>query len=95
LGYRYASNLGWKMALSLFQSTTDIAVFGFTYDPIGTNLPDEFAAWRLVDQTTLTGGGMLIALLSDDAVAEAVVQKGVHLVRIAAPDPPFPPVGSL
>jgi hypothetical protein len=33
------------MDIYLFQSTSDLAMFGFTSDPSGANLPHEFGPW--------------------------------------------------
>jgi hypothetical protein len=85
-----ATDLFVDMQIYLFWSDHDREVFGFTFDPEGTNLPFEFAPWSKNDN-----GAALYAGPSDgvafNAVISAVRRDGFYLARSAAPKdaPPF------
>jgi hypothetical protein len=70
--------------LYLFWSESDKAVFGFTAEPMGGNLPPEFAPW------TKNAGGEAVYTDQDEhpvvnAVVLAVQRDGFYLGRSSPP----------
>ena len=72
------------MKLTLFRSTKDPDVFGFTADPTGSNLPDEFGPWPKAGEGTAAqayAGDSLGGIASSDPVVRAVERDGFYLAR--------------
>jgi hypothetical protein len=72
------------MAISLFRSTKAPDVFGFTSDPTGSNLPDEFGPWRSAGTATAAqayASNSLEGLALSDPVLKAVERDGYYLAR--------------
>ena len=75
------------MKLHLFHSLKDPAVFGFTEDQLGTNLPPAYAPWAH------SGEGGVIQVQTHQmtrwgqptAVAEAIQRDGYYLGRLRTP----------
>ncbi len=83
------------MEISLFRSAKEPEVFGFTPDPTGSNLPDEFGPWERAGRGTAAqtyAGDSLDGLASSDPVIKAVERDGYYLARsgltISAPPQP-------
>jgi hypothetical protein len=67
------------MAISLFRSTKQPDVFGFTADPSGSNLPAEFAPWQRSGGETAAqayAGSSLEGLAASDPVVRAIEHDG-------------------
>jgi hypothetical protein len=71
------------MQIYLFWSARDRQVFGFTFDPEGTNLPSEFAPWSKNGDGEALYAGPLDTTASN-SVVEAVQRDGFYLARSAA-----------
>jgi hypothetical protein len=72
------------MKLTLFRSTKEPDIFGFTVDPTGSNLPDEFGPWRKAGEGSVArthGGNGLDGLASSDPVTKMVEKQGFYLAR--------------
>jgi hypothetical protein len=73
------------MKLTLFRSTKEPDVFGFTADPTGSNLPDEFGPWRKAGEGTAAhayaGDSLDSGIASSDPVMKAVERDGFYLAR--------------
>jgi hypothetical protein len=72
------------MAISLFRSTKEPDVFGFTADPAGGNLPSELAPWQRAGSGTAAqsfAGTSLDGLALSDPVIKAVERDGFFLAR--------------
>jgi hypothetical protein len=73
------------MKLTLFRSTKEPDVFGFTADPTGGNLPDEFSPWRKAAEGTAAqayaGDSLDDGIASSDPVIKAVERDGFYLAR--------------
>lgn len=76
--------------LNLFQSAADPAVFGFTRDATGQNLPGKFAPWHKSSQ----GGSLYLGigessaqLGAADPVIRAVQTRGFYLVGVSSQSP--------
>jgi hypothetical protein len=73
------------MKLTLFRSTKEPQVFGFTADPTGSNLPDEFGPWRKAGEDTAAqayaGDSLDNGIASSDPVMKAVERDGFYLAR--------------
>jgi hypothetical protein len=63
------------MNVYFFRSELDGDVFGFTMDPRGTNLPDEFAPWKITSSVP-TGHGIAKPVL------EALECDSFYLMRV-------------
>jgi hypothetical protein len=86
------------MAISLFRSTKEPDVFGFTADPTGANLPGEFAPWRKSGGGTAAqayAGSTLDGLAASDPVVKAVERDGFYLVRSGSTISSTPDLGSI
>lgn len=73
-----------RMKLSLFRSTKEPDIFGFTTDPTGSNLPDEFGPWQKAGEGTPSqayAGSSFDGLASSDPVIKAVERDGFYLAR--------------
>ena len=73
-----------SMKLTLFRSAKEPDVFGFTADPTGSNLPDEFAPWRKAGEGTAAqtyAEDSLGGIASSDPVIRAVERDGFYLAR--------------
>jgi hypothetical protein len=69
--------------ISLFQSDTNPAVFGFTRDPTGQNLPTDYAPWRKspgAGSLFLGVGESSAQLGAGDPVIRAMDSNGYYLV---------------
>ena len=76
------------MKLTLFRSTKDPDVFGFTIEPTGCNLPDALGPWLKAGDGTSAqtyAGSSLDGLASSDPVVKAVDRDGFHLARSGVP----------
>jgi hypothetical protein len=72
------------MKLTLFRSTTEPDIFGFTVDPTGSNLPDEFGPWRKAGEGIAARtheGNSFDGLASSDPVIKMVEKHGFYLAR--------------
>jgi hypothetical protein len=72
------------MKLSLFRSTVEQNVFGFTADPTGCNLPEEFGPWQKAGEGTSAhtyAENSLDGLALSDPVIRAVERDGFYLAR--------------
>jgi hypothetical protein len=73
------------MKLTLFRSTMDSELFGFTDDPTGSNLPAEFGPWCRAGEGTAAeayaGDNLSVGVASSDPVIKAVERDGFYLVR--------------
>jgi hypothetical protein len=73
------------MKLTLFRSTKEPDVFGFTADPTGSNLSDEFGPWRKAGEGTAAqayaGDSLDSGIASSDPVMKAVERDGFYLAR--------------
>jgi hypothetical protein len=80
-----------RMAISLFRSTKQPDVFGFTADPSGSNLPAEFAPWQIFGGGTAAqayAGRSLEGLAASDPVVRAIERDGFYLARSGLTIPP-------
>ncbi len=73
------------MKLTLFHSTKQTDLFGFTADPSGSNLPDEFGPWQRAGEgsaaQTYAGTSLRGGVASSDPVIKAVELHGFYLAR--------------
>ena len=73
------------MKLTLFRSAKEPELFGFTADPTGSNLPDEFGPWRKAGEDTAAqayaGDSLDSGVASSDPVMKAVERDGFYLTR--------------
>jgi hypothetical protein len=72
------------MKLTLYRSTKEPDVFGFTADPTGNNLPDEFSPWQKAGEGSPAqnyAGDSLGGIASSDPVLKAVEHDGFYLAR--------------
>ena len=70
------------LSLFLFQSSTEPAVFGFTADIGGANLPAELAPWLNYGSAhDVIGGKAVTSAGFASAVMAAVQQAGFYLAR--------------
>lgn len=72
------------MEISLFRSCTEPAVFGFTADPTGCNLPAEFGPWLKAGAGTAAqtyAGDCLDGIALSDPIIRAVDSDGFYLTR--------------
>jgi hypothetical protein len=86
------------MAISLFRSTKEPDLFGFTADPTGANLPAEFAPWQKSGVETAAqayAGSSLEGLAASDPVVKAVERDGFYLARSGLTIPSTPDAGSI
>jgi hypothetical protein len=86
------------MAISLFRSTKEPGVFGFTADPTGANLPAEFAPWQRSGSGTAAqayAGSSLDGLAASDPVVKAVERDGFYLARSGVTISSPPDLGSI
>jgi hypothetical protein len=73
------------MPIYLFWSLRDLAIFGFTLEPAGRNLPTEFAPW------SKNGDGAALRDVGADeksrsnAVVRAIYRDGFYLARTELP----------
>jgi hypothetical protein len=70
------------MQPTLFRSTKESDVFGFTTDPTGSNLPEEFGPWRQAGEGTAAqtdAGDSLNEIASSDPVLKAVERDGFYI----------------
>jgi hypothetical protein len=76
------------MKLTLFRSTKEPDLFGFTDDPTGSNLPDEFGPWCRAGEGTAAqayaGDSLSGGVASSDPVIKAVERDGFYLARSGA-----------
>ena len=74
------------MKISLFRSSKEPDVFGFTADPTGGNLPDELGPWHVAGSGTAAqayAGSRLDRLASFDPVVKAVERDGFYRLKAA------------
>jgi hypothetical protein len=72
------------MKLSLFRSTVEQNVFGFTADPTGCNLPEELGPWQKAGEGTSAytyAEKNFEGLALSDPVIRAVERDGFYLAR--------------
>ena len=72
------------MRLALFRSNVEPNVFGFTADPTGCNLPEEFGPWQKAAEGTSAetyAGNSLEGLALSDPVIRAIEHDGFYLAR--------------
>ena len=72
------------MTISLFRSTKEPDVFGFTADPTGSNLPAELGPWQSAGAGTAAtsyAGTSLDGLATSDPVMRAVERDGFYLAH--------------
>jgi hypothetical protein len=84
------------MLLTLFRSSKQPDVFGFTADPSGSNLPDEFAPWEKAGEGSAAqtyAGGSLDEIASSDPVLKAVEHDGFYIARSGVTIPYSPEPG--
>ena len=77
------------MTISLFRSTKEPDVFGFTVDPTGSNLPAQFGPWQSAGDGTaaMSYAEMnLDGLALSNPVMRAVKQNGFYLTRSGLTD---------
>jgi hypothetical protein len=70
--------------LTLFRSTKEPDIFGFTSDPSGNNLPGQFGPWLKAGAGSLAqtyAGDSLEGLALSDPVIRAVQHEGYYLAR--------------
>jgi hypothetical protein len=70
------------MAISIFRSTKKPDVFGFTADPTGANLPDEFAPWQKSGDAIAAqayANSSFDGLAASDPVVKAIERDGFYL----------------
>ena len=74
------------MAIFIFWSEADTAVFGFTSDPEGRNLPVDLRPWsKNGDGTALhRGGESLTALAGANPIIGTVEREGFYIGRTDA-----------
>jgi hypothetical protein len=81
------------MAIFLFHSTKESDVFGFTADPIGSNLPAAFAPWRRSGGGTAAqayAGSSLDGRAASDPVVKTIERDGFYLARSGLATPSAP-----
>jgi hypothetical protein len=86
------------MKLTLFRSTKDEHMFGFTVDPTGCNLPDEFGPWLKAGGNTSAqsyAGSSLDGLASSDPVIKAIERDGFYLALSGLTILPAPDIGNV
>jgi len=64
------------MQVYVFSSAGDSTVRAFSSDPMGRNLPSEYAPWRRD-----TANNMITIDLTTDPMADDIREQGYHLVR--------------
>ena len=72
------------LKLTLFRSTKEPDIFGFTSDPTGHNLPGQFGPWHKAGQGSSAqtyAGNSLEGLALSDPVIRAVEHEGYYLAR--------------
>ena len=72
------------MRLSLFKSTKETDLFGYTADPSGGNLPAEFGPWQKAGEGSPAeahAGHKPNGLSPSDPISMAVERDGFYLVR--------------
>ena len=72
------------MKLTVFRSTREPDLFGFTADPTGSNLPEALVPWRKVGEGTAAqtcAGDSLGGIAASDPVIKAVERDGFYLAR--------------
>jgi hypothetical protein len=77
-----------EMKLSLFKSTTEADLFGYTADPSGGNLPAEFGPWLKAGEGSPAeahAGQGPNGLSPSDPISTAVARDGFYLVRSGVP----------
>jgi hypothetical protein len=70
--------------LTLFRSTKEPDIFGFTSDPTGNNLPGQFGPWFKAGEGSPAqtyAGDCLEGLALSDPVIRAVEHEGFYLAR--------------
>jgi hypothetical protein len=86
------------MKLTLFRSAKDQHVFGFTVDPTGCNLPDEFGPWLNAGGSTPAQSyaeGGLEGLAPSDPVIKAIERDGFYLARSGLAISPAPDIDNV
>jgi hypothetical protein len=72
------------MTISLFRSTKEPDLFGFTDDETGSSLPAEFGPWQKAGTGSAAASyatGSLVDLAASDPVMKAVKQEGFYLAH--------------
>src|SRR3954447_11236727 len=72
------------MTITLFRSTKEPDVFGFTVDPTGSNLPAQLGPWQSAGAGTVATSYAetnLDGLALSDPVMRAIKQNGFYLTR--------------
>jgi hypothetical protein len=72
------------MKLTLFRSTKEPDIFGFTSDPTGNNLPGQFGPWLKAGEGSSAqtyARDSLEGLALSDSVIRAVEHEGFYLAR--------------
>jgi hypothetical protein len=77
------------MTITLFRSTKEPDVFGFTVDPTGSNLPAQLGPWQSAGAGTVATSYAetnLDGLALSDPVMRAIKQDGFYLTRSGVTD---------
>jgi hypothetical protein len=72
------------MKFTLFRSTKEPDMFGFTSDPTGNNIPGQFGPWLKAGEGSSAqtyAGDSLEGLALSDPVIRAVEHEGFYLAR--------------
>jgi hypothetical protein len=70
-----------RMPIYLFWSQRDVAIFGFTLEPAGRNLPIEFAPWSKNGDGAALHEAAPDANLPFNAIVQAIERDGFYLAR--------------